>query len=1461
MTLHRLDIEGFGHFYGQQFELRPGLNVLLGPNEAGKSTLMRFVHHVLFGPPRARRREQALAGGRLGGAIVVDDGQGPLRVSRLGSHLEVSRSGSPAPTSALDACIGNLDSASFDAVFGCDLDDLQQLSALTDEALRAKLFASSVIGAGADVEAVKEAWVRRTKELGRSMRSGRLPQLRQELEHARTELKEARRRSRELPALVQRLTRANAALSSSQRQRSTAQLELLRLQAVDAALPHLASRHEASQWLESHRRPKWPAAQWERAVSRVDAVVSAVDESTRRCEEQRALHHQAVQEITAIQVDERLSTQHTPLLALERRFAGLPTRGQTEKRANDLKRARDEALLDLGLPSLQDVLLDDQTSRGLRELARAIPPAPQVQQAREQLQAATSGLEESRREREALPPDTPARALQPQMALLAATHSALPSLVAAMQDLDGQLAAVRKQLVEGSPDGGGIEVDPSDLAELRPLLAAWTEREDQRRVAARTASIRAHELRQQVAQYSNPLVVPKVSARARRWVEGRPAIPTAIQELQQLSERAALLGRHLDEALLAVPSARPLLDTHGSVPWAPLQAAAEAVLQARAHIEPTTQSAGPELAVCIQRRDTGLELLRSEQNAQLWRFFALAAVVLGVACLLVLLAALVFQQQVLAGVSVVALGLTALLAAFAFFTGSRSQSAVRTGLVDLDVDGRPSLDTLLLELQSAVASAQTRGAFLPPDVARQAAVQERLAMLLAEHGLVGKEASEVVELCRRIPACFEVHERMRQTREDAASRQRLVDQWVDEGVAVAAELGVTKPRNALAALELADRVQDRLQERTQLLARQQERARSHEEAREALGRAEAQQRTLNQPSSCHEALRVRLASLEAPAETPEQAQAWLDAAQATVETRAVLTSLTSELEGVREQRLEAEKSIQEAVDQAGVTHFEELAGAVELALEVDGRRQKLQRDIEEGQRDVDRAQRALGQLQDAQDERASHLQELSDELARCGWPIVAPEDVPDLHQRLRACRTLVRDERQATRAAEEDLVVWTQWLDNVSSLATSLGRSPPADDEAHRWVRSQAEAANHAAAAKVMHTERLRRVESTSEALHEAEAIARAGRTSLDGVLEELGIQGAEEARAELLQAQAWEGRYRAFEAAESACRAALGRFSDTMEGVLSSEETSDLAERTLQATAACERAESAVEDAMTERTQLEGIIAALQDSADVPRAQATVATKEARMASTERELAELELAVALLRHTYDAYVRENQPAVLRTASDLLRRSSAGDMTGVREHAGSLYVESAGGSLRTPDALSRGAREMLYLVIRFALAIEHAKSTHLPLILDDVLVNQDPVRAQGLARVLCEVAVDQQVLLLTCRPETRDLFVALEPSTHVLELERYAGRGSPLKVDPAQPVQVRTHVGVDAVESVSRWLSKHAGWQQKGPIMAALGLSAGEWNRVLQAVQDGDPRIEHNGGRKRGAAYRAPAVS
>lgn len=92
VTVDRLSIHGFGRFSGQRFALAPGLNIIFGGNEAGKSTIHSFIEAMLFGfwAPTFQHRElepgyakyRPWQGSLYGGELEYSWREGKVRVAR-----------------------------------------------------------------------------------------------------------------------------------------------------------------------------------------------------------------------------------------------------------------------------------------------------------------------------------------------------------------------------------------------------------------------------------------------------------------------------------------------------------------------------------------------------------------------------------------------------------------------------------------------------------------------------------------------------------------------------------------------------------------------------------------------------------------------------------------------------------------------------------------------------------------------------------------------------------------------------------------------------------------------------------------------------------------------------------------------------------------------------------------------------------------------------------------------------------------------------------------------------------------------------------------------------------------------------------------------------------------------------------------------------------------------------------
>ena len=103
MKFTDLAVDGFGVWTGLELrELSPGLNVLYGPNEAGKTTLLEFVRAMLYGFTPARARSLSAAGAwRAGGRPAGNCHRRTPRCKFAAANMTICRlemSPSPRPT-------------------------------------------------------------------------------------------------------------------------------------------------------------------------------------------------------------------------------------------------------------------------------------------------------------------------------------------------------------------------------------------------------------------------------------------------------------------------------------------------------------------------------------------------------------------------------------------------------------------------------------------------------------------------------------------------------------------------------------------------------------------------------------------------------------------------------------------------------------------------------------------------------------------------------------------------------------------------------------------------------------------------------------------------------------------------------------------------------------------------------------------------------------------------------------------------------------------------------------------------------------------------------------------------------------------------------------------------------------------------------------------------------------------
>lgn len=147
-------------------------------------------------------------------------------------------------------------------------------------------------------------------------------------------------------------------------------------------------------------------------------------------------------------------------------------------------------------------------------------------------------------------------------------------------------------------------------------------------------------------------------------------------------------------------------------------------------------------------------------------------------------------------------------------------------------------------------------------------------------------------------------------------------------------------------------------------------------------------------------------------------------------------------------------------------------------------------------------------------------------------------------------------------------------------------------------------------------------------------------------------------------------------------------------------------------------------------------------------------------------------------KHRFEA---ERQPQVIREASTIFGHITGGAWDGIASSLedNHLRVLPHHGEPISPDVLSRGTQEQLYLALRLAYIRSHAAHAEpLPVIMDDILVNFDPTRAERTAKALAGLAAGDahtpghQILFFTCHPHAAEMLARVVPDAGMFHVER-----------------------------------------------------------------------------------------
>ncbi|EAD3114816.1 hypothetical protein D9T15_02275 [Listeria monocytogenes] len=235
MRITSIDIIGYGKWSDAHFNNIANFQVFYGENEAGKSTIMAFIHSILFGFPTKQQsipRMEPKNGGPYGGRLTLEDTPlGKVIIERLkgkatGDVRIYYGDGQTAGEEKLPEIIGEIDRNTYEAIFSFDIHGLQNIHQWKKKEFERYLLATGTTGSDALLKAA-EALQKKLDSLYKP--SGRNPLINQQLKkvkEAQQAFQNAKKQNAQYEQLINEKEQAIVRQKELQKEKTTMRVEL-----------------------------------------------------------------------------------------------------------------------------------------------------------------------------------------------------------------------------------------------------------------------------------------------------------------------------------------------------------------------------------------------------------------------------------------------------------------------------------------------------------------------------------------------------------------------------------------------------------------------------------------------------------------------------------------------------------------------------------------------------------------------------------------------------------------------------------------------------------------------------------------------------------------------------------------------------------------------------------------------------------------------------------------------------------------------------------------------------------------------------------------------------------------------------------------------------------------------------------------------------------------------------------
>ncbi|EAC5221762.1 AAA family ATPase [Listeria monocytogenes] len=235
MRITSIDIIGYGKWSDAHFNNIANFQVFYGENEAGKSTIMAFIHSILFGFPTKQQsipRMEPKNGGPYGGRLMLEDTPlGKVIIERLkgkatGDVRIYYGDGQTAGEEKLPEIIGEIDRNTYEAIFSFDIHGLQNIHQWKKKEFERYLLATGTTGSDALLKAA-EALQKKLDSLYKP--SGRNPLINQQLKkvkEAQQAFQNAKKQNAQYEELINEKEQGIVRQTELQKEKTTMRVEL-----------------------------------------------------------------------------------------------------------------------------------------------------------------------------------------------------------------------------------------------------------------------------------------------------------------------------------------------------------------------------------------------------------------------------------------------------------------------------------------------------------------------------------------------------------------------------------------------------------------------------------------------------------------------------------------------------------------------------------------------------------------------------------------------------------------------------------------------------------------------------------------------------------------------------------------------------------------------------------------------------------------------------------------------------------------------------------------------------------------------------------------------------------------------------------------------------------------------------------------------------------------------------------